>query len=148
MIHWRDFMKFLAKEIPLSSDKYTNHSIRHSVINTLEESGYEAHHIMAITGHKSESTIKKYVKRCLQKNLREMSDTLAQPLCKKSKLEVATAENTSEENQTKVPLTDITDTDIQIVPFDTDDDLLLKFLTDTSDTNTNTKSTKLCCPND
>ena len=52
------FMKTLAEEANLISRVYTNHSIRSTCISRLDENGFEARHITALTSHKSESTIR------------------------------------------------------------------------------------------
>ena len=41
---------------------YTNHSIRATCITLLDNAGNEARHIMAVSGHKSESSIRSYSK--------------------------------------------------------------------------------------
>ena len=71
------FMKLLCPKVPnLSRRDYTNHSIRYTVMEILDEQ-FEARHNMAVSGHKSESTIKNYAKRCSPKKKRgEMSKTL------------------------------------------------------------------------
>jgi site-specific recombinase XerD len=54
-------MKVLSKEAKLSVE-YTNHSIRATTITILDRNGYEARHIMSVSGHKSESSLKSYTK--------------------------------------------------------------------------------------
>ena len=54
-------MKVLSKEAKLSV-KYTNHSIRATTITILDRNGYEARHIMSVSGHRSESILKSYTK--------------------------------------------------------------------------------------
>ena len=54
-------MKVLSKEAKLSVE-YTNHSIRATTITVLDRNGYEARHIMSVSGHKSESSLKSYIK--------------------------------------------------------------------------------------
>ena len=46
-------MKCISKEAELSKI-YTNHSIRATVVTILDKCGYEARHIMAVSGHKSQ----------------------------------------------------------------------------------------------
>ena len=58
------FMKFLYKDVKLSRNNYTNHSIYAIVITNLDKEGFEARHIIAVTGHKSESTIKHCKQGC------------------------------------------------------------------------------------
>ena len=53
---------------------YTNHSIRATAVTILDKSGLEARHIMAVSGHKNEASIRSYSKTdiCTKK----MSETL------------------------------------------------------------------------
>ena len=56
---------------------YTNHCIRSTAITTLDEKGFEAGHIVSMSGHKQEATIKAaYSKKCPEGKKREMSDAL------------------------------------------------------------------------
>ena len=83
------FMVYLSKDANLSQ-RYTNHCIRHTVMDTLDKKNFEARHMMAIFGHRSESSIKKYAKRCPLKKNWEMSDRLAQTIApKKTKTETS-----------------------------------------------------------
>lgn len=59
---------------------YTNHSIRPTCMEALDEGGFEARHMMAQSGHKSESSIKVYAKRCPDKKKKEMSYCLGNKL--------------------------------------------------------------------
>ena len=68
-------MKNLFQKAQLSKI-YTNHSIRHSVVDTLEENNFEARHIMAATGHKLESSICQYTSKCPPRKRREMFECL------------------------------------------------------------------------
>ena len=70
------FMKSLCKSAKLNLREYTNHSIRATCIGTLDTKGFEAHHITAISSHKSESTIKTYSTKCLEGKKREMYEVL------------------------------------------------------------------------
>ena len=56
-------MKQLSENAKLSMT-YTNHCMWALVINNLNKSGFEARDIMATTGHKSESSIRSYAKKC------------------------------------------------------------------------------------
>ena len=66
-------MKNMSREAKLSKC-YTNHSIRATAVTILDKSGFEARHIMAISGHKNEASIRSYSKTdiCTKK----MSETL------------------------------------------------------------------------
>ncbi|XP_071494109.1 zinc finger MYM-type protein 2-like [Diadema antillarum] len=55
---------------------YTNHCLRATAINKLDTAGFEARHIMSISGHKSESSIKHY-SRVEESQKRRMSLTIA-----------------------------------------------------------------------
>ena len=74
-----DAMKNLSKKAKLSR-LYTNHCIRASVVTSLDEKGFEARHIMATTGHKSEASIKSYAARCPDNKRRQVSEALASNL--------------------------------------------------------------------
>ena len=74
------FMKTLSKDAKLSSNRYTNHSIRSTCIARLDNNGFEARHITAISSHKSESTIREYSVKCPENKRKEMFDALAQDI--------------------------------------------------------------------
>ena len=69
------YMKYLSEEAGLSSNQYTNHSIRATCITLLDRAQFEARHIIAISGHKSENTIKQYSKGCSSEKKRERCQT-------------------------------------------------------------------------
>jgi hypothetical protein len=54
-----DKMKNLSKQLNLSK-LYTNHSLRATTITLLDNKCFEARHIMSISGHKIESSIRNY----------------------------------------------------------------------------------------
>ena len=58
---------------------YTNHCLRHTVVEELDDEGIETRH-MVTTGHKSETSIRNYTKRCPPKRRRQISDLLAKRL--------------------------------------------------------------------
>ena len=147
------FMKFLINDAKLSNNAYTNHSIRATVITNLNEKGFKACHIIAVTGHKLESTIKQNAKRCPETKKRQMSHALADEILPKkvpkivpnysaSISESATAvysppaNSRSDLNFTQEPLTDtktfdFNATDTELLPIDKpDDDILEKFIND------------------
>lgn len=57
-------MKQISKTAGLSQS-YTNHSIRATVITELDNIGFEARHIMAVSGHRSEASIRSYASTSL-----------------------------------------------------------------------------------
>ena len=70
-------MKTSSKKAKLSRF-YTNHCIWKTVVTNLNDKGFEAHDIMAMTGHKSESSIKSYASRCPDSKCCKMCDALAE----------------------------------------------------------------------
>ena len=139
------FMSNLSTNAKLSKI-YTNHSIRKTVISTLSDSGFEARHIMAISSHKSEATIKEYADKCPKNKHKEMfevlSDTINVPKHKQppsatiSKLPAPSVQNPTN------PQPQINFNIVDLFPFDEEqdtDDALLKFL-ETTETQINTAS--------
>ena len=56
-----NFMVHLSKVVELSK-RYTNHCIRVTVVSRLHDAGYNNSDIAAITGHKSETSVQRYVR--------------------------------------------------------------------------------------
>ena len=54
----------LFSQLAKLSEMYTNHCIRASVVTKLDAEGFEARHIMVISSHKSENSIKTYASKC------------------------------------------------------------------------------------
>ena len=72
-------MKKLSIEAKLSC-VYINHLIRATTITKLDESGYEAQHIRALSGHRNESSIRSYSSQTSLSTKRKMSETLSKSL--------------------------------------------------------------------
>ena len=70
-----EMMKTLSEDANLSRI-YTNHSIRATCLTKLDEAGFEIRHMQAVSGHKSEESIKAYSKKCPETKKREMSEAL------------------------------------------------------------------------
>ena len=107
------FMKLsLGKSVALSQE-YTNHSIRATVITTLDEAGFEARHIITLSSHKSEATIKEYSTKCPENKKREMFESLSnaiKPKSKKAKTNppaTATLSKDPEEIQSDISIQDV-----------------------------------------
>ena len=85
------FMKLsLAKSVTLDGD-YMNHSIRSTVISTLDHDSFEARHIIQLSSHKSKSTVKEYSTRYPDNKRKEMFQSLTNamtPHPKKYKLQL------------------------------------------------------------
>ena len=84
----------LCDNVKLSRE-YTNHSIRSTVINNLDAAGFEARHIIQISSHKSESTIKEYAPKCPDSKKKEMFESLSNAMLPKK------TPNTTTNKQTK-----------------------------------------------
>lgn len=69
-------MSTISKDCNLSV-KYTNHCIRATCITLLDESGYEGRHIIGITKHKSETSLKHYASHLSETKKHQMSNALA-----------------------------------------------------------------------
>ena len=79
------FMKLsIAKNVQLDGD-YTNHSIRSTVITTLDDAGFEGCHIIQLSSHKSEATIKNYSRKCPENKRKEMFESLSDAMIPQSK---------------------------------------------------------------
>ena len=70
-------MQNMSKDACLSKI-YINHCIRATGFTLLDESGYEGRHIMTVSKHKSESSLKHYVSKAREKKKREMSHALSE----------------------------------------------------------------------
>ena len=68
-------MKDVSRAADLSK-QYTNHSIQATAVTVLDHSNFEARHIMRVTGHKSEASIRSYSRRLSENKQREISETL------------------------------------------------------------------------
>ena len=73
-------MKALSKQAQLSRE-YTNHSIRATSVTILDQCGFEARHIMCISGHKSETSIRSYASKTSDGVKLAMSSGLSNALC-------------------------------------------------------------------
>ena len=74
-----NFMKMLLKDANLGKT-YTNHSIRVTCITALDKAGFQGRHITAVSGHRSETTVRNYSRRCPEEKKIEMSAALAATL--------------------------------------------------------------------
>ena len=72
-------MKSISRLAKLSRD-YTNHSIRATSISILDECGFEARHIMCVSGHKSETSIRSYAAKINDSTKLAMSNGLSSDL--------------------------------------------------------------------
>ena len=147
------FMKFFSTEAGLSM-LYTNHSIRATVITILDNRGVEARHIMKLSSHKNESTIKEYSRKCPENKKKRMYGYLSEainPTAKRQKIATATkpTEQKSDvktedkqEQQNSDPTFNILNLDWEPLDhFDTiNDQDLAKLLEETEQSNLNTNN--------
>ena len=68
-------MKTISKVAKLNT-LYTNHCIRATCVTLLDQAGHEARHIMSVSGHHSESSIRSYSRTSMEKR-QEMSSLLS-----------------------------------------------------------------------
>ena len=73
-------MKALSKQADLSRE-YTNHSICATSVTILDHCGFEARHIMCVSGHKSETSIRSYASKTSDEMKLAMSSGLSKALC-------------------------------------------------------------------
>jgi hypothetical protein len=69
-------MSELSRAAALSK-YYTNHCIRATAISALERAGYEARHIMTVSGHRNEASIMSYSRDTSTDQKRQMSVTIS-----------------------------------------------------------------------
>lgn len=60
------------------SREYTNHSCRATTVYVMDEAQVPSRHIMSVTGHKSESSLKTYSGKTCEKNKKFMSETISE----------------------------------------------------------------------
>ena len=64
-------MEVSSKELKLSQ-KYTNHCITATAVTLLDECNFEVRHILRVSGHKSESSIRSYSRRLSEVKQKEI----------------------------------------------------------------------------
>ena len=77
-----DMMTDISKLSGLSRI-YSNHSIRATCITLLDDSGIEARHIMRVSGHRNEVSIRSYASRLDDKKKRQISDCISDAIAPK-----------------------------------------------------------------
>lgn len=66
-------MPTLVNAAGLANKSLTNHCIRSTCITILDREGYEARHIMSVSGHKREESIKSYASKTSSATKRQIS---------------------------------------------------------------------------
>ena len=77
-------MTTLSEKAKLSLH-YANHCVRATVVTLLDNSGFEARHIMTVSGHKNTDSIQSYATTTSNAKKREMAESLSGVLCKSPK---------------------------------------------------------------
>lgn len=60
--------------------RYTNHSLRATAVHVLDVAEFAGRHIMSVTGHKSENSLKTYTGYTSDKALQKMSNVISESL--------------------------------------------------------------------
>ena len=74
-----NFTKEVSKTANLFQH-YPNHSIRTTSVTVLDHCNFEARHIIRVSGHKSEASIRSYSRRLPENKQRHIADALLQPV--------------------------------------------------------------------
>ena len=80
-------MASLSEKYKLSQ-RYTNHSIRVTSLQVLEDANIESRHIVRISGHKSIELIQNYARKSSTSRKRSISSIFTESVSKKQKLDV------------------------------------------------------------
>jgi hypothetical protein len=108
-------------ELSKLSMVYTNHSIRATAITEMDEGGIATTHIIRVSGHKSEESVKHYVRRLSDKKKGEISDclndTLTNPCGQKFEKTtlLSNTENMSNVGSNETNSSDINTTDVDFL---------------------------------
>ena len=71
-----NMMSELSRAAALSKN-YTSHCIRVTAISALDRAGYEARHMMTVSGHQNEASIMSYSRDTSTDQKRQMSETIS-----------------------------------------------------------------------
>ena len=134
----------LSKSVKLDGN-YTNHSIRARVISTLENAGFEGRHIITLSSHKHEASIKEYTTACPESKKKEMFQSLTNALLPKSSNAIIAPKSNPTATVSKPPdISDILDVKANLPTFNLqpiedfstiDDDILANLVYDISTEN-------------
>ena len=94
-------MKTISVDCELSRE-YTNHCIRSTTVSVLDNNNFEARHIMRVSGHKSESSIRSYSRQLTESKTREISQTLTSA-CAQGSTEIVPLGTEVEQSKLNVP---------------------------------------------
>ena len=97
---FQSIMPTISKEAGLSRI-FTAHSLRATAITALNDAGVELRHIMYMSGHRNESSIRSYNRGCSNIQKRQMSDVLQAKFVPASKSTVSSPNSSecTEQNQ-------------------------------------------------
>ena len=96
-----NLMKEISKEAKLSRI-YTNHCVRSTAITLWSEEGLSNRQIMAISGHRNESSLRSYHSRPSSSSLQQCSDVLSSALTAESQPQIAAQTSQSATNTSQL----------------------------------------------
>ena len=83
------------------SQRYTNHSVRVTSVHELDDAFFQDRHIIRISGHKSEQSIKNYARRLLKAKKRKISEMFQRLLVLKQ-IQIVYSQSVSPQASTKL----------------------------------------------
>ena len=117
--HLGNMMATLSKKYDLSQ-RYTNHCVRVTGLQTLDDADIEGRHIIRVSGHKRTDSVENYARRLSVAKKRKISSILTD-YCSSENSEAIECEVSAENNKQNVVSSDISDK------------LLVESMTDISD---------------
>lgn len=92
-----DMMPRISKSADLSR-RYTNHCLRGTAITVLDTHQFASRHIMSVSGHKSENSLKSYSRHTSEGTKRDMSMTLSKSVGLTAQTEVGVSSSLATPN--------------------------------------------------
>ena len=102
------FMNEISKKSGLNTI-YTNHSCRATTVHVLDSAQIPSRHIMTVTGHKAESSLKTYSGKTDENTKKLMSQTISEKIKEKCKPKSSETRNVLEDINTNFDLQPLTD---------------------------------------
>lgn len=84
------------------SREYTNHSCRATTVHLLDEAQFASRHIMSVTGHRSEASLKTYSGKTCETTKKMMSKTLTEKTLRKSHMSQENRISISEKSRSPI----------------------------------------------
>ena len=106
------FMSDISKNAGCSMS-YTAHFLRATSIQAMSDAGHELRHIMLMTGHRNEASIRSYSRTCSDEQKRDLSNTLNNVLSAKPAPSAAASASPCSPNQSESALSALVPTTAQ-----------------------------------